>query len=285
MEQHHRIRIARRMEWAHDICAYIEDFIHLPSVNLPDIQFDPATASSEEIERAAEAVRAHWKLGDGPIHAFTRVLEANGVILICENVACADMDAVARWQGGRPYVLYSQEVESGPRCMYNLAHELGHILLHSSVEVDSRNLDLLESQANRFAGAFLLPRRSFSTEVVSTSIKYFQYLKERWGVSIAAMIYRCRDLALLSKHQHGYLMRQMNAQGILQKEPLDEAFQPLKPLVLHEALKMLIENGVQSKAQIESALDLNTLDVASLCGAPLDFLESKVVPFRLQPRT
>lgn len=284
MEQHHRLRIARRMEWAQDICAYIERFIELPAVNLPATAFDPDSSSVEDIELAAESARAHWSLGQGPIHALTRVLEANGILLICENVRCGDMDAVSRWQAGRPYILYSQEVESGPRCMYNLAHELGHILLHAGREVDSRNLDLLENQANRFAGAFLLPRASFATEVVSTSIKYFEYLKERWGVSIAAMIYRCRDLRLLSKHQHGYLMRQMNARGIREKEPLDESFQQLRPLVLSEALKMLIDNGVQSKAQIESALSLNVRDIASLCGVPFDFIDSKVVPFRLQPR-
>jgi Zn-dependent peptidase ImmA (M78 family) len=284
MERHHRLRIARRMEWAHDIADYIEQFIELPPVSLPTISFDPDIAAEDDIERAAEIVRAHWKLGDGPIHAFTRILEANGILLICEDVSCDDMDAVSRWQGGRPYILYSQEVESGPRCMFNLAHELGHILLHSSCEVDSRNLDALESQANRFAGAFLLPRSRFSTEVVSTSIKYFEYLKERWGVSIAAMIYRCRDLALLSKHQHGYLMRQMNAMGLRLKEPLDDAFQPIRPMVLHEALKMLVDNAVQSKAQIESALSLNPRDIASLCGAPAAFLETKIVPFRLQPR-
>ena len=125
------------------------------------------------------------------------------------------MDAVSRWQAGRPFILYSSQVESGPRCVFNLAHELGHIFLHAGVEVDSRNIDVIESQANRFAGAFLLPRETFPREVVSTSIKYFTYLKERWGVAIAAMVYRCKDLHLLSKSQHGYLMRQMHSLNIL----------------------------------------------------------------------
>ena len=56
------------------------------------------------------------------------LLEANGVILILQPVDCEDMDAVSRWQNGRPYILYSAEVESYPRVNHNLAHELGHVV-------------------------------------------------------------------------------------------------------------------------------------------------------------
>lgn len=284
MDRPNRLRISRRLEWAHDICRYVEEFIELPKVNLPAIDFEVERPTEHDIEMAAELVRAHWGLGKGPLTSFTRVLEANGVVLICEPVRCDDMDAVSRWQGGRPYILYAEENQSGPRSMFNLAHELGHIFLHSTIDLDYKNLDLVERQANRFAGALLLPRSSFASEVVSTSIKYFEYLKQRWGVSIAAMIYRCKDLNLLSKSQHGYLMRQMNALGMLQREPLDDSFQPLKPLVLSEALRMLVEHGVRTKLQIESTLCLNADDVASLCGCPA-VLQNKVVPFPIRRHT
>jgi Zn-dependent peptidase ImmA (M78 family)/transcriptional regulator with XRE-family HTH domain len=282
MERPHRLRVARRLEWARDIVDYVEQFIELPQVNLPQIDFDPDKATDEDVERAAERLRDAWGLGRGPITALSRVLEANGVILICESVDCEDMDAVSRWQVGRPFILYSAEVESGPRCVFNLAHELGHILLHSSVEVDSKNLDSIETQANRFAGAFLLPRETFAREVVSTSIRYFTYLKERWGVAIAAMVYRCKDLQILSKNQHGYLMRQMHAQSIRNREPLDDKFHPPRPMVLNEALQMLIKHSVQTKAEIDGALSLNTKDVESICGAEAGFLDSRVVPFAIR---
>ena len=35
MEQHHRRRIARRLEWTRDIAAFVDRFIELPGVNLP----------------------------------------------------------------------------------------------------------------------------------------------------------------------------------------------------------------------------------------------------------
>ncbi len=198
MEQTDRARITRRIEWAAEIVDYIEGFIELPSVNIPDLQWDADNGTDEDIEEIALRVRADWSLGNGPIHDVASLLECHGVILVREKVGCEDMDAISRWQAGRPFILYSVEVESQVRINFNLAHELGHLIFHSGVEVNSDNLTRLERQANRFAGAFLLPRTTFPKEVISTSISYFQNLKSRWRVSIAAMIYRCKDLGILA---------------------------------------------------------------------------------------
>lgn len=279
MELHHRKRVTRRLEWSSDIVEYIGKFIHLPDVSLPTINFDPFNDSIEKIEDVADAVRDAWGLGRGPIADISGTMETHGIVLVQESVACPDMDAVSCWQGGRPYVLYSTEVESGPRNTFNLAHELGHIVLHSEVEVTSDNLKNIEKQANRFAGAFLLPRERFSREVLGTSIGHFKFLKESWGVAISAMAYRCKDLEILNQNQFGYLMKQMNIKKIRFREPLDELFQVRKPSVLADSIRMLIDNGVQTRAQLDESLNLNINDVESLAGVPSGFLDTRVVQF------
>ncbi|MGH7061125.1 MAG: hypothetical protein ACREFH_12100, partial [Stellaceae bacterium] len=65
-------------------------------------------------------------------------------------------------------------------------------------------------------------------------------------------------------------------------EPLDGDFTPERPSLLAAALNMLIENRVQSRAQIVEALKLNPADVESLCGMETGFLDEKVVPIRLK---
>jgi Zn-dependent peptidase ImmA (M78 family)/transcriptional regulator with XRE-family HTH domain len=280
MEQHHRKRISRRLEWASDIVGYLEQFIHLPDLSLPTFDFDPASASIDQIENAADAVRAHWSLGRGPLRDLSAIMELNGFVLIRESVSCSDMDAVSCWQAGRPYVLFSADETSGPRNAYNLAHELGHMILHSSVEVNSDNLNLIEKQADRFAGALLLPQETFSKEVLGTSLNHFLFLKEKWGISIAAMAYRCKDLGTLNDNQFSYIMRQLNIRKIREREPLDEHFQVRAPSILGESIKMLLDNGVQNRSQVEDALALNLADVESLSGLPQGFLDSRVVPFR-----
>jgi hypothetical protein len=53
-------------------------------------------------------------------------------------------------------------------------------------------------------------------------------------------------------------------------------------MVLNEALQMLIKHSVQTKAEIDGALSLNTKDVESICGAEAGFLDSRVVPFAIR---
>ncbi len=281
MQRPDRLRIARKLEWAYDVVEFIEQFINLPPVNISENEFDYERDGNEKIECIAEELRESWGLGVGPISDLPPTLEYNGIILIQYPVDCEDMDAVSRWQGGRPYILYSKDNESIPRCLFNLAHELGHLVLHSSVEVNSKNLDRMERQANRFAGAFLLPRSSFPTEVASTSIDYFLFLKERWKVSTAAMVYRCKELGILNINQVKYLWKQMNARRIRKVEPLDQAFPISDPTILESAVEMLLENGVQKASEISEALALNPRDIETLCGLPAERLETKVVPLRL----
>lgn len=283
MELHHRRRISRRLEWAHDITAYLARFVQVPKVNLPNVEFDASSDGIEQIEVAAEALRDFWGLGRGPVRDLSLTLEKNGIVLVREAVNCPDMDAVSCWQSGRPYLMFSSEVISGPRLLYNLAHELAHILLHAGVEVTTKNLDRIEKQANRFAGAFLLPRETFSEEVLGNSIGYFKQLKKRWGVAIAAMAYRCKDLGLLSSHQYAYLLRQMNTLKIRKVEPLDDAFPVRSPSLMADSMTMILEHRVQTRDQLEGALKLNLADVESLCGMQPGFLDVRVVPFQPRP--
>lgn len=283
MEQHHRKRIAKRLQWAADIATMTDEFIELPAVDIPHWEFDPETADEHEIEEAAEFLREYWGLGLGPIANLANLLESKGVILIRENVECPDMDGVSCWINGRPYVLLSGEVKSGPRDLYNLAHELGHLFLHALVEVNDKNISLIEKQANRFASAFLMPMEAFAKEVFGTSIEFFKTLKRRWGVAIAAMAYRCKDLHLITDNQYSYIFRQMNALKIRKVEPLDDAFDVARPRVLGEAIRMLVEHGVCKRPEIEGRLGLNLRDVERLCGVEGGYLDTKVIPFQFRP--
>ena len=89
-------------------------FIELPKVNIPVLDWDYEAGDGEDIEAAALSLRHTWGIGYGPVLDVPTLLEANGVILI-RQPDCEDMDAVSRWQNGRPYILYSAEVESYPR--------------------------------------------------------------------------------------------------------------------------------------------------------------------------
>lgn len=283
MEQRHRKRIARRLQWAGDITALADEFIELPAVDIPHLDFDPETADEHEIEEAAEFLREYWGLGIGPIVNLANLLESKGIIIVRESVDCPDMDGVSCWINGRPFILLSAEVTSGPRDLFNLAHELAHIFLHALVEVTDKNLAMIEKQADRFASAFLMPSEAFAKEVFGTSLDFFKTLKKRWGVAIAAMAYRCKDLNIITDNQLSYIFRQLNAQRIRKVEPLDDAFFVARPKVLGDAIRMLVEHGVCKRPDIEKRLGLNLRDVESLCGVDPGYLDTKVISVQFRP--
>ena len=286
--QNFRNRTVRRLEWALEITKHVEKYIDLPDPNLPEITFDvdwPEEVWTEEVEKAANAVRRHWGLGLEPIEHFERHLEANGIILVRDKVLTDDMDAVSRWQAGRPYILYAEESASTPRILYNLAHELGHIVLHAGVDESSKNLGKLEKQATRFAGAFLLPQKTFSKEALRSSLNHFIFLKSRWRVSISAMVYRAKDLGILSENQARYLWKQMTAEGIRKKEPLDDTYPIPSPSLLKEAINMILENSVETKTQLKDAIAINADDIVDLIAEAPGFFGPGVVSLDLSPRT
>jgi hypothetical protein len=47
---------------------------------------------------------------------------------------------------------------------------------------------------------------------------------------------------------------------------------------------MLVNNGVQTKAQIEGAIPINLADVESLCGVPKGYLDTRVVHLSHRPK-
>lgn len=284
MAQNHRSRVKRRLQWAADITDLVDEFVELPTPDMPHWDFDPHTATDDDIEGAAEFLRDYWNLGKGPIVDLASTLESKGVIIVREQVACEDMDGVSAWINGRPYVLLAAEVTSGPRDLFNLAHELGHLLLHALADVNDRNLAMIEKQANRFASAFLMPAETFAQEVFGTSIEFFMMLKKRWGVSIAAMAYRCKDLGITTDNQHSYIFRQMNAMKIKKVEPFDDAFPVAQPSILAQAIKMLVEHEVCPRHQIEARLGVNLRDVEMLTGVEEGYLDQTVVRWDFQKK-
>ena len=125
---------------------------------------------------------------------------------------------------------------------------------------------------------------TFSQEVLGTSVNYFKSLKGRWGISIAAMAYRCKDLGVFDANQYSYILKQMNALRIRNPEPLDEAFPVSNPTMLIDCLKMLLEEGVRTREQIEGDLNLNLRDIERLCGADEGYLDTRIVPFMPRQR-
>ena len=167
------------------------------------------------------------------------------------------------------------------RINFDLAHELGHILLHPWTEdIETLSNDEFkdrERQANKFASSLLLPKEIFSKDCsrYPTELEYYIRLKKKWGVSIQAMLYRVCDLDIISNNQFQYLMRQISSKGWRKKEPGDT------PHVLNEnifkmCIELLLDNNYtkQDVTNIfeESSINLFSDEIEELLNLPSKYL-------------
>lgn len=279
-----------RMDWLERIYKYLDRYINFPNLNLPDLgEIDLEKLEPEDVENIAIELRKFWGLGNGPIDNIKLLLEKNGVIVSQYFIEDDKTDGLSQWIGDRPFILSAKGKASG-RTRLSDMHEAGHCLLHSWVESeDLYNKDLMdgvEKQSHRIASAFLLPKESFADEVLSTSLDHFIELKKRWNVSIAAMIYRCEDLEILSEYQLLYLRKQLSKRRMRKKEPFDDIIKPENPSLLAKAVRMLIGNVVKHPEDIVKELKLPQDEIEMLCGLNPGELsppgESKVIELNLK---
>jgi Zn-dependent peptidase ImmA (M78 family) len=96
--------------------------------------FDP-----EETQPAAAALmtRAQWKMPIGPVLHLIRWLEAAGCIVIEEDFGTIRVDGLSQWIGDHPVILINRRLLTD-RKRLTLAHELGHLSLHSSIATFER---------------------------------------------------------------------------------------------------------------------------------------------------
>ncbi len=285
-----REMVGIRARWVQRIVSYLEQYLNFPKVNLPDYEklIHDKTLEKDDIEEIASFVRKEWGLGLGPISDLCLLLEKQGIVLIRIDFDDLKTDAFSQWYGERPFIFLGSDKDSAVRSRFDAAHELGHLLLHlwvDSEQLSDRNIfDRIEKEANLFAGAFLLPKETFSQEVMSTSLDHFLSLKKRWKVSIAAMIYRCEELGILSPSQVLYLRKQISRLKIRTREPLDDVLPPENPRLLKQAITMLIENGVVTVAGLIDSIKLLPNEIEELCNLPKGMLstERKVISLRIK---
>lgn len=190
---------------------WVAERFNLPPTDVPELRGDVSP------EQAAQIVRANWGLGEQPVSSMIKLLESRGVRVFSLFEDTKNVDAFSCWRGDRPFV-FLNTFKSTERSRFDAAHELGHLVLHRhGAPQDSRQA---ESEADRFASAFLMP-----IDDVMSRIRYVPDLesliqaKKRWGVSVAALNYRLHKLRVVSDWQNRSLNIEMSSRGFRRNEP------------------------------------------------------------------
>lgn len=224
---------------------WLSERVALPAPNLPDVG-----APGISPEEAAQACRRAWNLGDRPILKLGELLESQGIIVARASLGDEKLDAFSCLVSGRPFVFLGSDKLDRARSRFDTAHELAHLILHQHYAErhlsDADDHKELEQQANAFASAFLMPATTFGQEIFDTTLNGFLRLKERWGVSVQAMVVRSFQLGLIDDYRRTELFRQMSAKGWRKArgEPLDDLVPEVNSSVGKRSIELLTQNGV-----------------------------------------
>lgn len=263
-----------KLEYIAGIYEVLWKYIDFPIFHDTDLSFEgydtvqdcSSIAAIDEMEQIAATVRQAWRIGNGPIINLQYELEQHGILVTFLDTDEDKIDAFSQRTlvDGSDVFLIAVALNKIFECRirFDLAHELGHIFLHPW----SEDLDLIskdefkarERQANMFAGAFLLPRESFGRDASQypTDLKYYQFLKRKWKVSIQAMLYRTHQLGIISPNQYQYLMRQVSKNGWRKQEPDDTPY-IMNESIFQGAVDLLFENNVLSPESLMNEFRLN----------------------------
>jgi len=184
------------------IAGHLDKYLELESILGQSVRFEnpigrrPAR-SREEVESAAARARECWELGAGPIVNLLGLLEDRG-IKVYETRGIEGFEGLSGRYGEVVFIAVSLEFPAD-RIRFTAAHELGHLLC------DFDAAESPEGECHAFGAAFLLPRAAlekvFTPSRRKVTLGDLAEIKESFGVSLQAIMYRAHALGFVSDRQ------------------------------------------------------------------------------------
>lgn len=247
---------------AFGIAVTLERHVEFPDVAIPTHPVDADDLDDGGPEEAARLVRREWGMGVGPVGHLLRLMENHGALIVFSPSQTASVDAYSFDSTRRPVVVLNPLKHDYYRQRFDLAHELGHLVMHADSEPGGR---LVEGQAHRFASELLMPEASVAsalpTAMNASAWISLARLKEQWGVSMQALLFRARRLGVLGDVSYRNAMTTVSARGWRRNEPGQVRILE-QPSLLPRAVELLASEGIDEQL------------LASECRAPLELFRA-----------
>lgn len=270
------------LKFQKELYSHLSGFFEYPRFEPPSIEIPTRfeDIDAKFIDQYCLELRESWELGSKPINNLIRILECRGVCVCRAGLDSSTQDAVSVVENSIPYILLNTSVRSSARARFNVAHELGHILLHRNISrqdlEDPDRFDEIEEQAHYFAASLLLPETQLAKDFWAPTLKCLEGLKRKWNLSIQAIMRRCLDLGLITSAQFSYLNIAISRKGWRKVEPYDEITPIEKPRLFSQSLERLESDHNILSSSVKAVLNIPTGDLAELCSvSPNRFTESK----------
>ncbi len=131
-----------------EVMQWVENKFTLPSIVVPSFEgIAPRVA--------AQLLREEWGLGTKPLPNLVQLCESRGISVMVLPDAAMQVDAFSLWYEGKPFIFIARQ-KTPERARFDIAHELGHLVLHRFAPVDDSSA-VQEREADEFASALLMP--------------------------------------------------------------------------------------------------------------------------------
>ena len=233
------------------LIVYLESIVTIPSQRIIELTKRVSDKIHNNISLEEIALFAKDFLGVSNDNSdLLYQLEVAGVY-IAERTFLDGENTYSIWSNNhRPFIILKVGKTAVGR-NFDLAHELGHLLLHKNIEFSALSRDEfleIESEANNFAYYFLLPKEPFYEDMinfvgkrVSNPDNYID-LKRKYSVSIRILEERAFKLGLVSPSQRSYFYRLINKKGYQTFEVLDDEIVVKRPSKIRSMLNSVLLN-------------------------------------------
>lgn len=210
-------------------------------------------------------------------------LEKNGAFVFEKSLG-KEIDAYSTWsEQERPIIILGNYKKSAVRRNFDLAHELGHLLLHYKMDLSDLSQSAykqIESEAHDFASYFLMPEEAFIQDLkqikrLSNPNAYID-LKEKWSVSIVAMVYYARKLGVITYDQHRYFYASLNRLKYATSEPLDDTMKIIRPGKVRSAIQFLFDENLLALQELINITNYNEALIAKIVGVKESFIKEYI---------
>lgn len=220
----------------------------------------------EEAEKIAREIRERWKIGMDPIENLVETLEDHAAIVLALNDhnkfdgISARANFLHDNEKIMPVIVTNSDVP-GDRQRFNLAHELGHLIIQPIGTKQDEEI------AHRFAAAFLVPDIIAFKELghSRSRIEFDELLllKHKYGISMQAWLRRAKDLGIISFSWYKNASVIFRKRGWHRREP-GKQLPPEKPTKFQQFVLRAFAENIISRERAEElcpgAVSLDTND-------------------------
>lgn len=250
----------------HVISSCVDDLLNsveLVSIDIPKIKVDNTSNTPEDIARIA---RKFFDVPTGPIKDLVEILERKGIIIKELEFNTDKFDGITLiTKKGQPIIFINISIPND-RKRFTLSHELGHLIMHITFELDLEVSEKeIEREANVFAAEFLMPELEIRKDLIYITYSKLSPLKEYWMTSKSSLIYRAHQLGCIGEDKYKNLLIELSRQGERRHEKVEVKFQ--NPNLLHRIIDFF-----------RSELNYNTTELCDYLSISLKDFQDFFVP-------